>query len=183
MEEIIPEKQSFDLSQLLARKSGQPGKPKKTGEVKNMKRNYEVPALELKVVREKGIDIMGENPFTNSGQVFAWIKDYYNGAHAETFITLYLDNQHRVIGCYLQKGTVNQTAIYPREIFARALLCNAVSVIFIHNHPSGSLKPSVEDINISHKLKNGGSLLQITVLDSIIVTDDGYYSFKDSGIF
>lgn len=144
--------------------------------------SYKVPVFNLKLVKEPGFSIQDMPCFRNSQNVIDFLHDRYTGAHAESFIAVYLDNQNRVIGCYLQAGTVNQTAVYPREIFARALLCNAVSLIFAHNHPSGVIKPSTEDIRLNQLLVAAGKTLQIKVLDSLILSDEGHYSFYEAGL-
>ena len=75
-------------------------------------------------------------------------------------------------------GTMNKTLVHPREIFAYALRDRAASVIFVHNHPSGSLEPSEDDINMTRKLKIVGEIMDIAVLDHVIVTKNDYYSFS-----
>jgi len=73
---------------------------------------------------------------------------------------------------------MNKTLVHPREIFAYALRDRAASVIFVHNHPSGSLEPSEDDINMTRKLKIVGEIMDIAVLDHVIVTKNDYYSFS-----
>jgi len=77
-------------------------------------------------------------------------------------------------------GLVNQSQIHPREIFADVILDRASAVIIAHNHPSGSLKPSKEDISITEKIKAAGQLLGINLLDHIIFSKKGYYSFLEN---
>ena len=74
------------------------------------------------------------------------------------------------------------TVADPKLIFAAALKACASSIILAHNHPSGNLKPSQSDIDLTRKLKDGGKLLEIQMLDHIIVTTEGYYSFADEGL-
>jgi DNA repair protein RadC len=78
-------------------------------------------------------------------------------------------------------GTLNHAVVHPREIFADAITDRAASVILVHNHPSGNIEPSTEDIVMTKKLVDVGSLVGIQVLDHVIVTDRGHYGFKTNG--
>lgn len=97
----------------------------------------------------------------------------------EKFIVLFLNNQNHVLSSeILQTGTVNKSVIYLRTIIERALKHNATGIILAHNHPSGTLEPSKEDITISNKLKDACKNIDISLLDHIIITDSGYLSLK-----
>jgi DNA repair protein RadC len=102
----------------------------------------------------------------------AFIRSVLLDNSREHFIALYLDGAHQ-IACYsiVAIGTANQCPIHPREIFQRAILSGAVAVIVAHNHPSGSLTPSHEDIKLTKRLKEAGELLGISVLDHLIISD------------
>ena len=69
-----------------------------------------------------------------------------------------------------------------RSIFSRAILCNANSIIVAHNHPSGIVKPSHEDISITRRIKEASEILDIKLIDHIIIGEDSYYSFKNEGL-
>lgn len=89
--------------------------------------------------------------------------------------------KNKVIGVFeISHGTVNASLVSPREVFQKALLANAVSVIFLHNHPSGDCTPSREDIEITKRLIEAGKILNVEVLDHIIV-GDRYVSLKEKG--
>ena len=89
--------------------------------------------------------------------------------------------KNKVIGVFeISHGTVNASLVSPREVFQKALLANAVSVIFLHNHPSGDCTPSREDIEITNRLVEAGKILNVEVLDHIIV-GDRYTSLKEKG--
>ena len=89
--------------------------------------------------------------------------------------------KNRVIGVFeISHGTVNASLVSPREVFQKALLANAVSVIFLHNHPSGDCTPSREDIEVTKRLVDAGKILNVEVLDHIIV-GDRYTSLKEKG--
>ncbi len=99
----------------------------------------------------------------------------------EVFYVLFLDTRHRVIvGEELFRGTLNAASVYPREVVKRALIHNASSVIFAHNHPSGDITPSQADEAITDALKNALKLIDVTVIDHFIVGNDSY-SFAENG--
>lgn len=81
----------------------------------------------------------------------------------------------------VSRGTVNSSCLNPREIFMKALLCGAVSIIVVHNHPSGDTAPSKEDINVTKRIKKAGEIIGIGLLDHIII-GDGYYSFLENDL-
>ena len=82
----------------------------------------------------------------------------------------------------LSKGTVNYAVMSTRELFIAALRCRAVSIILLHNHPSGDPTPSEEDIRLTHRVYAAGQLIGINLLDHIIIGDNCYISFNESGI-
>lgn len=95
----------------------------------------------------------------------------------EFFIVFCLDSKNKVISREIVHiGTLNQCVVHPREIFKGAILRGANCIIIAHNHPSGDLEPSKEDIKITNKLKECGDLLQIDLLDHVIVSQEGYKS-------
>ena len=100
----------------------------------------------------------------------------------EHCIALYLNTAHEVV-CYslIATGTADAATVSPREIFQRALAAGAVALIFAHNHPSGQVKPSTEDIRITELIQEAGKLLGVKLLDHLIVSDDTFYSFQDNG--
>ncbi|AQW91599.1 JAB domain-containing protein [Elizabethkingia anophelis] len=101
----------------------------------------------------------------------------------EQFKILLMNNANKVLGIYLvSTGGVNATLVDPKLIYSAALKANASAIILCHNHPSGNLKPSTQDIQLTEKIKNGGKLLEIQVLDHLIVTSEGYLSFQDEGL-
>ena len=103
-------------------------------------------------------------------------------AKQEHLIVLSLDGAHRLIKKRLISiGTLNASLVHPREVFADAITDRSASIIVIHNHPSGTLQPSEADINITNRLKEAGVLLGISLLDHVIITKNGHYSFVDNG--
>jgi len=93
----------------------------------------------------------------------------------EHFYSVILDSKNRIIKKDLVSvGTLNASLIHPREVFSEAIKSNANAVIFIHNHPSGDVEPSKEDIEVNKTLVNAGEILGIRVLDHLIITNNGY---------
>lgn len=98
----------------------------------------------------------------------------------EVFVVLFLDNQHRLIRSEkMFSGTINQTAVYPREIIKACLKYNAASIIVAHNHPSGDCKPSQADRSFTEKLRKACELVDIKLLDHIIVGKGDFFSFEE----
>ncbi|MDX5438715.1 MAG: JAB domain-containing protein [Pontibacter sp.] len=101
----------------------------------------------------------------------------------EQFKVMLLNRANRVLGIYvLSTGGVAGTVADPKLIFAAALKACASAIILSHNHPSGNTKPSAADLQLTKKMKQGGELLDITVLDHIILTSETYYSMADEGL-
>jgi DNA repair protein RadC len=101
----------------------------------------------------------------------------------EHFLALYLDGKHAPISyAVLTTGTANSSQISPREIFQRACIMGAVSLIIAHNHPSGSTMPSDEDIAVTQTIKKAGNILSIKLLDHLILTDNNFLSLQESNL-
>ncbi len=102
---------------------------------------------------------------------------------SEVFCCLFLDNRHRVLAFEeLFRGTLNGTAVYPREIVKRALKLNAAAVILAHNHPSGVAEPSRADELLTSRLKEALTLVDVRLLDHLIVGDGETVSFSERGL-
>ena len=103
--------------------------------------------------------------------------------YTESFFIILLNRANKLLGaCKISTGGLAGTVTDPKKIFQTALKANAASVILAHNHPSGNTKPSKSDIEITKKCAEAGNFLDLRVLDHIIVTRDGYFSFADDGI-
>jgi len=121
---------------------------------------------------------------TSSKAVFDMMQPLIGELPHEEFWVLYLNNSNKVIyKAQLSKGGITGTVVDIRLIFKTALEQSATSLILSHNHPSGKLQPSEADKDITKKLKLAGDQLDIKVLDHIIITEKGYFSFQDEGIF
>ena len=101
----------------------------------------------------------------------------------EQFKVLFLNRANKVLCVYpFSSGGITGTVADPRLIYAAALRLNAVSLILAHNHPSGSLKPSRADEELTQKIKEAGKYFDMKVLDHVILTSEGYFSFADGGL-
>lgn len=107
----------------------------------------------------------------------------YAAAKQEHLLCISLNGAHEVIKTRVVTiGLVNRTQVHPREVFADPLIDRAAAIIVAHNHPSGELTPSRDDIEVTNRLKDAGKLLGIELLDHIIVTTRGHYSFCEAGM-
>ena len=119
--------------------------------------------------------------FSSSDIVYNYYKDKFDDKKQEYFYVVYLDNSKKIIKeKLLFIGTLNYSVVHPREIFKEAYLCSASAIICIHNHPTGNIKPSVEDIEITNNLKNVGMILGIKLVDHLIIGHEKYYSFLEN---
>ena len=111
-----------------------------------------------------------------------YFKNYFTGLKdKERFVCSFLNSQNTIISTKVVfEGTINEAPIYPREIVKAALLNNACSVAFAHNHPGGSLKPSNADLNVTSRIREAMRTVSINVIDHIIVAGDSYYSFAEN---
>ena len=109
-----------------------------------------------------------------------WDKSLIN--MQEQFCVLYLNNALDVLGFkQISTGSLNTVTVDVQMVFALALKGRANKIIVAHNHPSGTLKPSGEDKKITYDIKRFGDMLDIELIDHMIITDSGFYSFKDEG--
>jgi len=110
----------------------------------------------------------------------AFLSDY--ARDVEHFVVIFLNNQNKVICTeVVASGTINSSAVYPRQIAIKVLEKKAANIILSHNHPSGETTPSNSDRAVTKKLQTGLSALDIEILDHIIIGED-HYSFSDQGL-
>lgn len=151
----------------------------------NLKKHENNIAAEMKVsyiIKQK----ISERPqITSSKDSYKILKQCFNADtvnYSEEFVLLLLNRANRVIGWIkISAGGIDGTICDPRIIFAIALQTGASSIVLAHNHPSGNLKPSTTDIALTKKIKEGGEILAIQLLDHVILTSESYYSFADEG--
>ena len=103
-------------------------------------------------------------------------------ARRESFFVLLLDGRHRLIGEQeVSRGTLTASLVHPREVFREAIRSAAGAIVLVHNHPSGDPAPSGEDRFVTKRLAEAGRLLGIEVLDHVIVSGRGHFSFREAG--
>lgn len=128
-------------------------------------------------------EICKENININSPEkVFEMLNTYFNhGLRSEEYIYMIsMDAKCNIIGIFeVSHGCINQSVLSPREIFMKALLSGAVSIILAHNHPSGNCTPSQEDHNCCHRIYEAGKMMNIELSDFLIVSEKTYCSFKE----
>ena len=147
-----------------------------------------VKAVQLKCIGELAKRIAStaakqELNFQHPDSIAAYYMERLRHQEQELMICMMLDNQNHLLGDpVLSKGTVNATLITPREIFIEAVRYHAVNLILLHNHPGGNPSPSKCDREITERIFQAGELLGIHLLDHIIIGDQRYVSFKETGI-
>lgn len=120
---------------------------------------------------------------TSSSEVARYLQTLLRDRQHEVFAVLFLNRANKINHFQIiSEGGITGTVADPRIILKKALEENAVSLILCHNHPSGSLKPSRADEELTHKIKEAARFFDIKVLDHLIVSEDGYFSFADEGI-
>ena len=120
---------------------------------------------------------------SDAKDVFTKVWDENKIEFVEEFKVMLLNWANRVIGIVIiSAGGISGTVADPKLIFAAGLKACASSVIIAHNHPSGNLNPSQADIKLTQRMKKAGEVLEMPVLDHIILTSEGYYSFADEGM-
>lgn len=113
-------------------------------------------------------------PFIIQGpdHVAQFVRSILTDNSREHFVALCLDGANQVVSySIISIGTANMSVVHPREVFQRAILAGAVSIVVAHNHPSGILTPSQEDIKVTQRLKDAGEILAIRLLDHLVITD------------
>lgn len=119
---------------------------------------------------------------TSAADVYDHLSEYRH-CDKEHFIAITLDSASRVIATRVVSiGTINQSLVHPREVFVDAITDRAAGIIVAHNHPANQLSSSREDERVTQRLKEAGKLLGIGLLDHVILTHEGYYSFQEEGL-
>ncbi|HEK1688124.1 TPA: DNA repair protein RadC [Pseudomonas putida] len=132
--------------------------------------------------RHLATTIERESAMDSPAVVRRYLKSMLRHESSEVFGCLFLDTKHRPLGFeVLFRGTINRTAVYPREVVRRALTHNAAALILCHNHPSGNSEPSQDDVHLTRTLKHALALIDVRVLDHIIVGDGEPLSMVEQG--
>jgi len=141
---------------------------------------------EVKVSYSTKIKASDRPKVNTSTEIYEILQNSWNWEiieFIEEFKIILLSRANRVLGIVpISVGGTAGTIADPKIIFVTALKCNAASLVLCHNHPSGNLRPSHADIELTRKLKSAGEFLDLPVLDHIILSKDGYLSFADEGM-
>ena len=137
--------------------------------------------VSLKLIKENSV-LYETRTIRSPYDSYKLIKNFLIDSDREKFVVACLDTKNQPVNISVVSiGSVNSAIVHPREVFKVAMLSNASKIICFHNHPSGNLKCSKEDENITDRLKECGEILGIELVDHIIVGDnDTYFSFKEN---
>lgn len=137
--------------------------------------------VSLKLIKENSV-LYEIRTIRSPYDAYKLIKNFLIDSDREKFVVACLDTKNQPVNISVVSiGSVNSAIVHPREVFKVAMLSNASKIICFHNHPSGNLKCSKEDENITNRLKECGEILGIELVDHIIVGDnDTYFSFKEN---
>jgi DNA repair protein RadC len=132
--------------------------------------------------RRQAAESLAKPSVSSSSAVAEYLRSILQDELREVFVVIFLNRANRINGHHIiSTGGITGTVADPRIIMKKALEENATGIILSHNHPSGNINPSREDITLTKKIKEAASHLDISVLDHIIIGNDKYYSFADSG--
>jgi len=119
----------------------------------------------------------------NASDIAEFVRSVMTDNSREHCIALYLDASHHIASySIISIGGANSAFIAPREVFQRAVLIGAISVVLAHNHPSGTLDPSHQDRDITNRMREAGEIIGIAILDHVIVTDHAFLSLREETI-
>ena len=140
-------------------------------------------ATALEIGKRRNLAVALERKSIKSSEaVFNVIQPQIGDLPHEEFWVLYLNNHNKMMrSVCISKGGITGTVVDIRQIFNIALREQATSILLAHNHPSGNIKPSQADLNLTKKIAEAGKVLDIAVLDHLIITEKAYYSFRDEG--
>lgn len=141
-------------------------------------------AAALEIGRRRAAQEVQEKPvISKSEDAYRILKPFLADLRTEEFWAIFLNQSNKVVYfCQLTQGGIAQSVVDVRILFKTALEQYATSVIVAHNHPSGSLKPSQEDLRITKQIAEAGKLLNISLLDHLIISQGSYLSFADDGL-
>jgi len=135
-------------------------------------------------IRYLASDLPGKSVFDRPDKVKAHLRFLVQGRGMECFGAVFTDQQHRHLATEIMfEGTVDRTAVYPRNLMKRALVLDAKGLILFHNHPGGTPRASQEDIDLTQTMVNAGGPLDIKILDHFLLAGKEILSFKEKGWF
>lgn len=135
------------------------------------------------LIRFKQLDNHTLRSFYSSAQVGEYLINYFKGASQEKLLVIYLDTKNHVLAeKIIFQGSLNKTIVHPREIYKQAILFNSAALIMAHNHPSGDVTPSREDLEFSKKVRKSGKILGIECFDHFVVGENRYLSLQEQDL-
>ncbi len=141
---------------------------------------------EVELIYRSKVKASDRPKITRSNDAYELFMKYWDEnklEFVEQFKVMLLNKANRVLGiCEISTGGISGTVADPKLIFMAALKTNASFIVIAHNHPSGNLKPSRQDEELTAKIKEGGKFLDLPLLDHLIITDEGFFSFADEGL-
>lgn len=140
-----------------------------------------VDIVSLKMIKESSVSYANRR-ISKPDEVVDLVKIFLEDCDREKLIVCCLNvkNEPTSIST-VSIGSLNTSIVHPREVFKTAVISNSASIIIAHNHPSGDVNPSNEDINITERIKEAGNILGIKLLDHLIIGEDNFASLKDRG--
>lgn len=143
---------------------------------------YKIPQIKLSYVSDREATY----PFIKSSPIaIELLRDEFDSDemdYRETFKVVYMNRRNKAVGVHtISNGGTSSTIVDIKMILTGALLSNAHSVIVAHNHPSGNTEPSIEDDKLTERIKQGCAAVDIKLLDHVILSSEGYYSYNDNG--
>lgn len=152
--------------------------------MENLRKNYQVAEIQLSYKSNVKASLRPKiNNSRDAYEVFISNWDDTKIEFVEQFKVMLTNRANKVLGIFeVSTGGVSGTVADPKLIFAAAIKANACGILLAHNHPSGTTQPSQADIVLTKKIKEGGKLLDVQLLDHIIVTPEGHFSFADEGL-
>uniref|UniRef100_UPI00311CB865 JAB domain-containing protein n=1 Tax=Clostridium butyricum TaxID=1492 RepID=UPI00311CB865 len=138
--------------------------------------------MSIKMVKESSI-LYGNRRITSPKDAVELIRIVLKDSDREKLVVCCLNTKNEPTSIsIISIGSLNSSIVHPREVFKTAILSNSASIIMAHNHPSGDIKPSKEDINVTERIRESGKIIGIEMIDHMIIGgDDKYMSFKEEG--
>lgn len=184
----IKNRTALDLAKELVHKSGSLKRlsQKSVGEIEQLKitglgRTKIISILAaLEAGRRSLADRSGKkHRFKNPEEIYKFYYPLISGLKYEIFKVVAVDGQNTLINDYtISKGILDASLVHPREVFQFAINESASAIFLIHNHPSGVLKPSEDDLKITERIIRAGEIMGIDIVDHVIIAEQGYYSFS-----
>ncbi|GGN95016.1 RadC family protein [Saccharibacillus kuerlensis] len=142
-----------------------------------------IQCLSLKMVREKPSILYPQRKISSPREAAELFRQFIGDSDREVFCIMTLDTKNQPTALHeVSRGTLNASLVHPRETFKLAIMANAASIIACHNHPSGLPDPSREDVELTERIRDAGSLMGIELLDHLVLGENRFASMKERGL-